>query len=292
MAYFSFTDASNETFVIRVTDRDDIAHARALLAGTTTDAARVGGTIIKVPADYNIGWSYKLAPDSIMFYDASIEVADSTMRYIETHLSEVGGHLLPGRQWAGWSTTLTSELTVRSGSWANDILHGQTEVDDLMFGRGGNDILFSYGGNDHLSGGDGNDILKAARGDDKLGGGDGNDILEADWGDDFLHGGRGSDVLIGGGGDDVFLAGRFSDCDRDVIADFEGGRQLEDQIRFDRTWLREIGDVNDDGRVNRRDIAAAFEEKGEDLVLDLRGSSITLENAAGTQLHVNDFLIG
>ena len=104
MAYFTFTDASRETFVIRLDDPDLIAHARALLAGTATDEARIGGIVTKKPADYGIGWSYHLDPDSIFFFDMSTEVGDSTMRYIEDHLDEIGGHLLPGSVWTGWSS--------------------------------------------------------------------------------------------------------------------------------------------------------------------------------------------
>lgn len=292
MPYFTFTDASNETFVVRLTDAGQIAHARALLAGTETGDARIGGTITKAPAEHNIGWSYQIAPDDVFFFEMSTEVGDSTMRYIETHLREVGGHLLPGRVWTGWSSELTGELKGRFGTDGNDILHGATSTDDMMLGRCGNDILLSYGGNDHLSGGQGNDILQGGRGNDKLGGGSGADILQGDWGDDFLDGGRGNDLLVGGDGRDVFRGPDSGDCETDMIGDFEGGRGFGDQIRLDHAWLREVGDINGDGQRNRMDLAAAFEKRGDDLVLCAGDATIVLEGAAGMKLHANDFLIG
>lgn len=293
MPYFTFTDASNETFVIRLTDRGQIAHARGLLNGTVDHSWHVGGTIVKAPAEHNIGWSYSIPSNKVIFYEASIEVADSTMRYIETHLKSVGRHLLPGNEWAGWTSKLTGELVGRFGTSQNDILHGATAADDMMLGRGGNDILKAYGGHDHLSGGDGNDILEAGRGNDKLGGGGANDILYGDWGNDFLDGGAGNDILSGGPGNDVFLAADVGTSDIDIISDFDGrGFRAADQIRLDHDWIVKLGDVNRDGRFDRWDIVAAFEKSGSDLVLEAGGTIVILQGAAGTPLHANDFLVG
>ena len=293
MPYFTFTDASNETFVIRLTDPDQVAHARGLLNGTVDHNWHVGGTITKAPAEHNIGWSYSIPTNKVEFFEASIEVADSNMRYIESHLGAVGGHLLPGRVWLGWSSKLTGELEGRFGTCYGDILHGETDTNDLMLGRGGGDIMLAYGGDDHLSGGNGNDILQGGRGNDKLGGGCGNDILQGEWGNDLLDGGQGDDILSGGAGRDVFLAPCVDSCDTDVITDFCGnGARLGDQIRFDRDWLREIGDANHDGKLNRLDIVAAFEKCDGDLVLKVDDATIILQGEAGTILHANDFLIG
>jgi hypothetical protein len=134
MAYFTFTDASTETFVVRLDDPLEVAHARDLLAGATEADARIGGTVDKAEADYNIGWSYHLAPESIFFFEVSTEVGDSTMRYIETHLEEVGGELLPGSVWTGWSSQLTGELAAQEGGAGADRLWGRPAPG---LGRGG-----------------------------------------------------------------------------------------------------------------------------------------------------------
>jgi uncharacterized protein (DUF736 family) len=46
MAWFAFTDASGEAFVVRLDDPELVAHARALLAGDTEADARIGGTVV------------------------------------------------------------------------------------------------------------------------------------------------------------------------------------------------------------------------------------------------------
>ncbi|HEV2745667.1 MAG TPA: hypothetical protein VGW34_00020 [Allosphingosinicella sp.] len=291
MPYFTFTDSSNETFVVRLTDPDQIAHARALLAGTETGDARIGGTITKAPAEYNIGWSYRLEPDDIFFFEASTEVGDSTMRYIENHLGAVGGHLLPGSVWTGWSSELTGELKVRAGDGGTDFLRGSSDA-DLLLGRGGSDLLLGRGGDDHLAAGSGADAAYGGDGNDKIGGGSGIDLLFGGDGDDFLSGDGGSDVLDGGDGRDTFLIGAPGTCGRDTILDFEAGR-AGDRIRIDSDWLDAIGDITGDGRANRHDLAAAFDERGDDLVLRHDGKILlVLHEAAGETLEAANFLIG
>ncbi|MFC7497723.1 calcium-binding protein [Enterovirga sp. GCM10030262] len=293
MAYFTFTDASRETFVVRLTDPDQIAHARALLAGTETGDARIGGTITKAPADHNIGWSYRLDPDDIFFFEVSTEVGDSTMRYIERHLAEVGGALLPGNVWTGWSSELTSELKVDAGGAGIDVLRGSARA-DLLLGRGGTDLLAGRDGDDHLAAGAGSDVARGGAGDDKLGGGAGDDVLFGGDGRDLLVGDGGDDRLIGGGGNDVFQIGAPGRSGREVILDFDGGEGAGDRIRLDLAWLQTVGDVTGDGRIDRADLAAAFVARGDDLVLRHDADTvIVLKGAAAAEgLYIDDFLIG
>lgn len=79
----------------------------------------------------------------------STEVGDSTMRYIEQHLPEIGGHLLPGKVWTGWSSELVEELHEQTGTDGHDILIGACSA-DILFGKGGSDALLGFAGNDHL----------------------------------------------------------------------------------------------------------------------------------------------
>ena len=204
MAWFAFTDAANEIFVIRLADPAAVSHARGLIAGTETADARIGGTVVKTGVPYNIGWSFHL--EDIFFFELSAEVGDSTMRLIEADLDAVGGAFLPGSLWTGWSSTLTEELQPVQGAASNDSLAGSGSA-DIIFGRAGDDILAGLAGNDHLIGGDGGDALLGARGDDKLAGATGADTL---------RGGSGADVLVGGAGVDRIAAGL--DDDQDLIA--------------------------------------------------------------------------
>lgn len=240
MAWFTFTDASDETFVVRLDDPEQIAHARELVAGTDTSDARIGGTVFKAPASYNVGWSYQLKDP--FFFEMSTEVGDSTMRYIEDHLPEIGGALLPGSVWTGWSSELVEELREKTGTDRADILIGSCKA-DIVFGKGDRDALFGLGGNDHLIGGAGSDVVLGGGGDDKLAGnsgtdllwgGRGADLLVGGWGGDWLRGGVGDDILVGGQGRDVLWGGDGSDSfvfnalreGVDSIKDFDGDDHL------------------------------------------------------------------
>ncbi|EYD78173.1 Hemolysin-type calcium-binding protein toxin [Rubellimicrobium mesophilum DSM 19309] len=200
MAWFTFTDASQGVFLVRLSDAELVAHARALLAGEESEP-RIGGTVVKSPTPYNIGWSYHLDSREVFFFELSTEVGDSTMSYIENHLGEVGGALLPGRVWTGWSSTLTGELDAKLGG---------PGVDD-MSGTAGADLLFGHAGGDGLSGGREDDHLVCGRGDDLARGGLGDDKLGGDAGDDLLSGGSGRDLLTGGAGADRLAGERGND---------------------------------------------------------------------------------
>ena len=97
---------------------------------------------------------------------------------------------------------------------------------DMMFGFGGNDSLYSDNGNDTLNGGSGDDylygginncVLNGNSGNDTIADGNlssfqlGNDLLNGGSGDDTLTSSAGNDTLIGGGGNDnlYFVNGQF-----------------------------------------------------------------------------------
>ncbi|HEV2865807.1 MAG TPA: calcium-binding protein [Allosphingosinicella sp.] len=202
MPYFVFTDG-RDTFVVQLKDRALIQHARDLIAGTTEDAARVGGKVTEAPADYNIGWSYRLDPQDVTFYDTSAEVADATISAVEAFV-RAGGDLerfLPHKMWLSWGTSMVAELRQVTGTSGADSLKGISKP-DIVFGYGGNDVLHGAGGDDHLIGGAGLDQLFGDSGADKLSGGDGSDRLD---------GGEGADVMMGGSGGDLFIVDNAGD---------------------------------------------------------------------------------
>lgn len=111
-AWFEFDSPPiNDTFVIKLTDPARIQHARDLLSGVTTQRPGVMGIIVKSPVPWNSPWSYHLDPATINFFDFAIEVCDGSMKYIEDHLAEVGGALLPGNTWCPWGSRLIREVT-------------------------------------------------------------------------------------------------------------------------------------------------------------------------------------
>jgi Ca2+-binding RTX toxin-like protein len=288
MAWFTFTDASNEIFVIELRDPDPIEHARALLDGSDSSDPLIAGIVVKSAADYNIGWSYHLEPDSIFFFEVSTEVGDSTMRFIEDHLEEVGGELLPGSLWTGWSSALVDELNDISGGDAADTLLGSSEA-DILFGRAGGDWLIARGGDDHLVCDIGADSGFGGSGDDKLGGGKGNDILQGGRGDDILSGDEGCDRLRGGAGGDLFLIDAAGESGREVICDFESEESGE-VIQIDASWLDLLYDETGDGLVDAADVAASFTALGNNLVLYSAGNaSIVLTGVINVS--AGDFLL-
>lgn len=141
----------------------------------------------------------------------------------------------------------------------------QIFADDSLFGGGGNDRL--YGDTPF-----GVEIFDPGN---RTAGG--KDLLDGGKGDDLLMGGSGDDRLIGGAGADIFRfdsfyaepLGAWFGSDRDVIADFERGR--------DRLDLRGWGldgaalDSDGDGRLGPGDRAVTL--VGGDLLLDLGGAS-------------------
>lgn len=109
-AYFEMTDVTRHIFVVKMTERADIEHARELLRGETTDRPHILGRILKRPAGYNQRWSYHISPETVSFFDFAIEVCDATIPYVEDHLDEAGGAFLPGLVWCDWSSKLVREL--------------------------------------------------------------------------------------------------------------------------------------------------------------------------------------
>ncbi len=115
-AYFEMTDITGARFVVKMTDPEDIAHARALLDGTTDDMPHVMGRIVPSPAPYNPAWSFSIEPRSVTFFDVAIEVCDATIPYVEDHLDEAGGPFLPGRYWCDWTSRLVREIRAPGSS--------------------------------------------------------------------------------------------------------------------------------------------------------------------------------
>lgn len=144
-----------------------------------------------------------------------------------------------------------------NGTADDEALIGGLE-DDLIRGKGGNDLVQGYpingghgeddgqdtllggGRHDDIRGGTNRDWLEGGGGRDTLFGGEGSDRLHGDGKDDSLYGGRGTDRLFGGEGADTlrgnegrdrftYSAVEDSNLVSDTITDFTQG---EDWIKF------------------------------------------------------------
>ena len=93
-----------------LTDTARIQEARDIANGVQTGAVRVMGVVVKAPAPYNPPWSYHLDPASLRFFECAIEVCDANPRYVEEHLDEVCGSLLPQCEWCPWSSRVVEEI--------------------------------------------------------------------------------------------------------------------------------------------------------------------------------------
>jgi len=109
-AYFLMTDVTEEKFVIELTERAEIEHARKLVRGETTDLPHVIARIVPRPARYNPRWSYHTVPETTHFFDSATEVCDANIPYVEEHLDEAGGAFLPDYIWCDWSSRLVREI--------------------------------------------------------------------------------------------------------------------------------------------------------------------------------------
>lgn len=106
---------------------------------------------------------------------------------------------------------------------------------DSLSGGDGDDLIPGGGGKDTLSGGDDTDHLHGDGGKDVVDGGGGCDWITGDGGSDRLAGGDDADTLRGDNGNDTRFGGDDADVfvlvpdgARDVIEDFEDGRDLID----------------------------------------------------------------
>lgn len=140
------------------------------------------------------------------------------------------------------------------GSQSDDKLVG-----DIIFGRDGNDELYSlHNTNGLLHGGSGNDRLFGGNGNDHLYGGEGNDCL---------YGGKGNDMLFGGIGDDVFAFDKNS-SGMNIIHDFNSYIGDNDKIVFSDIFA------------NTNEISQAMRHIGDDVYIITANLHVVINNTS------------
>lgn len=112
-AYFEMTDVSGARFVVELTNRDDVEHARELLDRRTDQRPHLLGRVSAQRAEYNRRWGYHVESGSVRFFDYANEACDATIPDVQRHLGEVGGAFLPERIWCDASSRLIRELPNR-----------------------------------------------------------------------------------------------------------------------------------------------------------------------------------
>lgn len=84
---------------------------------------------------------------------------------------------------------------------------GGKDIDDVIVGTSGADVIVAFGGDDTVFAGAGSDFVCGGGGDDTLHGEENGDALFGQGGDDTLFGDDGNDVVKGGPGDDTLSGG-------------------------------------------------------------------------------------
>ncbi|MDZ4142417.1 MAG: putative Ig domain-containing protein, partial [Methylotenera sp.] len=116
--------------------------------------------------------------------------------------------------------TSQTEVYLSTSEDRQKFIFGAATGDAALTGGDLNDHLYGLGGNDQINGGDGNDYLEGNTGQDTLNGDAGNDTLIGGTEEDILDGGEGNDILKGGAGVDVYqFNGSYG---TDMITDSDG----------------------------------------------------------------------
>jgi hypothetical protein len=113
-SYFAFDQESpggemNE-FVFEILDPMRIIEAREILGNPNNLKRHVQGTIVPGKKSYNPNWSFHLDPETIRFFEMSMEVCDANVTWVEEHLDEIGDTALPGMHWCPWSSNIGREI--------------------------------------------------------------------------------------------------------------------------------------------------------------------------------------
>ncbi len=129
--------------------------------------------------------------------------------------------------------------------------------------------------NDMIKGDNGDNVLEGKNGADRLIGGNGDDTLLGGKGDDLLKGGKGNDILTGGAGNDTFFFNVGKEGE-DVITDFQEG----DLIMFDDA----------ESSINSAWVMDHAYQDGDNIIIEIQETTITIENTDYSSLDHSDFL--
>lgn len=93
-------EAGGETYRILLTEPDDIANARALLAGTAT-ATIPNGRVVRGDAGVNTGYSWHIDPDDVEWAEVTMELCDGKP-------SDVEANAISGDRFCPWSAKVVA----------------------------------------------------------------------------------------------------------------------------------------------------------------------------------------
>ena len=168
------------------------------------------------------------------------------------------------------------------------------ELNNRIFGEGGNDTLNGDDGNDVIYGGTGADSMSGSYGTDRLFGDDGNDTISGGLASDTISGGAGADSLSGGADLNDWVSYVESNAAVEVTFTFgttttgRGGHAAGDQLNgFNNIIGSAFGDLLRDsvaGAVGVTYNANIFDGRGGNDRIYLGGANDTAYGGAGFDL--------
>ena len=226
--------------------------------GTTSisDTGGIDALILGPPGDFSepIDYIYSTSGDNLIItHNFSGNFAGST---VVTGYFTTAGLM---ERFIFSELPIVAYSSATAGNAGNNFLITNTGTALNVDGGAGKDVIIGGAQNDTLTGGTDNDHLL---------GGDGNDVLSGGTGNDSLNGEAGNDRLDGGTGDDFYLL------------DERNGKAVGDDTIADSAGLDEI-------ELGHGVVVVGGGRAGDDLVIELDGGSITIENQfAGAPIEV------
>jgi Ca2+-binding RTX toxin-like protein len=176
--------------------------------------------------------------------------------------------------------TLTGNATLGDGNELDNIIIGNSLINNHLYGNYGDDVLIGGAGHDELIG---------AEGDDQLTGGLGYDFLDGGNGDDTLNGGAGVDIMIGSAGSDTYYVDAIEEMVDEYLFNDAGIDTIISSVDYNLGY----------GIENLRLTGDAWRGFGNELNNVITGNSLTdnhLRGSAGNDVLTggagNDGLIG
>ncbi|MDX8482956.1 cadherin-like domain-containing protein [Mesorhizobium sp. VK24D] len=164
---------------------------------------------------------------------------------------------------------------VMTGTPGDDLIYA-VDGNDTVNGLAGSDTIYGGNGMDTLNGGLGGDQLYGESGDDSLNGDEGNDTLVGGLGADTLHGGDDSDILIGGvdatGNGDTAINTLFGDLGDDQLYGDAGDDELHGGGDNDTIF----GNGGNDRIFGDQGADSIFGGNGNDIVIIERSTNYAL----------------
>ncbi len=104
-AYFCVTDASDDSFVLKLVEIPKIDHARAIVGVGQVLETHISGQVAELsPVSWNPGWDFHIVPETVGFWENAIEVCDASICWVQMFGPPIDGG------WCPWWSELLYEL--------------------------------------------------------------------------------------------------------------------------------------------------------------------------------------